>query len=782
MLGLNKPEPEKKEYFFALEIDIGRVKSAIWTIDGDQSQLLSLGEIVAWEKEEEILAAVDTSLSSAVEKLTPSQEGKEPEKIIFGLSSEWIEENKITPQKAEILKKISQKMELSPLGFVVIPEAIAHWLKKLEGVPLNGVLIGLGKKKITVSLVEAGRVVETNLVVRSENLGADLTEGLSRSTKEGPFPARILLYDHEEKLEEARQELINWPWQDEKINFLHLPKVEILSADFDIKSIVLASASQIAEVKGIKEAGAPIATQAKGVEEITEAKKEVQEEEKEEKKEEKEETKGEKELEEEVSETKERDTEEPKAEEPAATEPENLFGFVKNQDISQISPQEEPELVVPPKKEFMAEEPSEPEEKPKLDLKPKLDYFQNKLGFFKSLNLGGLFASFRQTLSQRSLAVFLLTGIILLVLLAGLWSLYWFLPKANIVLTVKPKVLEKDFVIELDPSLTTADKENLILPAEEIQTTVEGEKEANTTGTKLVGDKAKGKVMIYNRTSQEKTLSAGTIITGPEDLEFTLNEGVTVASESAGSDYVKIPGKAEVEVTAVAIGSEGNLASGSEFSVGNLAKSDFVAKNEGSFSEGSSREVQVVAEDDEDKLLAELQSELEEEALADLKTKLTSGQKLVEESLTTQVAEKSFDKKVNDEADKVKLTLQLKTTALSFQEDEFKQLAEVEIRSLVPSDFDYDPEKTEIDFEPETSTKKDVFAFQARFKADLVPKLNLEEIKSNLLGKKPVIGKTYLSNLPNVVSFEAQISPKLPESIATFPRLLKRIKIEVETE
>ncbi|MCJ7804453.1 baseplate J/gp47 family protein, partial [Patescibacteria group bacterium] len=575
--------------------------------------------------------------------------------------------------------------------------------------------------------------------------------------KEGPFPARILLYDHEEKLEEARQELINWPWSDEKVNFLHLPKVEILSADFDIKSIVLASASQIAEVKGMKETVAAPVVQPAETEEASEEK-------------------------EEVAEVPEPETEEAKPEETEKKEPENLFGFVKNQDISQLSPQEPPELPTPPKKEFLEEVPSEPEEKLKLGFKPKFDYFQNKLSFFKRLNPGAFLGSFRETLSHRGLAVFLLTGAVLLVLLAGLWSLYWFLPKANIVLTVKPKILEKDFVIKLDPSLTIADKENLILPASEIQTTVEGEKEANTTGTKLVGEKAKGKVTIYNRTSQGKTLPAGAEISGPENLKFTLNEGVTVASESAGSDYVKIPGKADVEVTAVVIGSEGNLATGSEFSISNLAKSDFVAKNESSFSEGSSREVQVVAKADEDKLLTELQEELEEKALNDLKAKLTSGQKLVEESLVSQVVEKTFDKKVDDEADKVKLKLQIEITALSFQEDEFKQLAEIEIRNLVPSDFDYDPAKTEIKLEPETSSLKGVFTFQARFKADLVPKLDLEEIKKNLLGKKPVIGKTYLSNLPNVTSFEAQISPKLPESIATFPRLLKRINLEIETE
>jgi hypothetical protein len=769
MLGLNKPEPEKKEYFFALEIDAEQVKSAIWTIEEDQSQLLSLGETVIWAKEEEIIEAVDTSLSSAIERLTPSQTGREPKKIIFGLSSGWIEENKITPPKAEILRKISQKLELTPLGFVVIPEAIAHWLKKLEGVPLNAILIGLGKKKIAVSLVEAGRVVETNLVVRSENLGGDLTEGLSRSGREEPFPARILLYDHEEKLEEARQELINWPWQDEKINFLHLPKVEILSADFDIKSIVLASASQIAEVKGVKEMATTTLSQPAKTEEVSGLEEKVVEA---------------KEVEAEAVETKTEEVEMKEPEKPdlGEKEPENLFGFVKNQDISQISSQKPPELSTSPELKTSLEPIAPPEEKtPKLVFKPKLDYLWGKLSFFKSLNLGGFLGSFRETLSQRSLAVFLLTGVILLVLLIGLWSLYWFLPRANIVLTVKPKVLEKDFVIKLDPSLTTIDKENLILPANEIQATVKGEKEANTTGTKLIGDKAKGEVTVFNATDQARTFAEGAIISGPAGIEFSFDEEISVASES-GTAADSEPGKAKVKVTAVEIGSEGNLAADSEFSIGNLAKSDFVAKNENSFSEGSSREVQVVAEDDVDKLLAELQSELEEKSLDDLKTDLIPGQNLVEESLASQVLEKTFDKKVGEESSQVKLSLQLKTTALSFQENEFKQLVEVEIRNLVPDDFEYDSEKTEIDFEPETSSDKDVFSFRARFKADLVPKINLEEIKKNLLGKKPVIGKTYLSNLANVASFEAEIRPKLPQSIATFPRLLKRINIEVETE
>lgn len=746
MLRLTKNETEKKEYFFALEIDVDQVKSAIWTIEGDQSKLMSLGEIVYWGKESELLECVDNSLSSAIERLSPQAEVKEPEKVIFGLSSDWIEQNKILPEKIEILRKISQKMELTPLGFMIIPEAIVHWLKKLEGVPLNAILVSLSKKKITVSLVEQGKVVQTNLVVRSENLGADLAEGLSQINHEMSFPARILLYGFEEKLEEARQELINWPWTEEKINFLHLPKVEILAADFDIKAIVLASASQMAEVKGLEE----VQTKENPL----------------------------------IETTPEDEINEEKPEEELATN--SIFGFIKNQDIAELE-----------NKIFFREETEENEklelEKPQRfagDEKPNFErdkkrsfnfsFLRNIPVFLKSIRWPSFPANNRNFSSNKNLTFLGLTIGILVFLMVSLGFLYWYWPQASITLFVSPEVLEKDFEVKLNPSLTSPDKDNLILPGTKVETKIEGSKETVTTGTKLVGDKAKGKVTIYNRTDREKSLSAGTEIIGPNNLKFTLNDKVTIASESAGSDYIKIPGKAEVEVAAAVIGSEGNLASGSEFIVGNLAKTDFVAKNEASFSEGTSREIQVVAKIDQEKLLAELQKELEQKAIEDLKNKVSSGKKLVDVSLTTQILEKTFSKKINDEANSLSLNLKVQAEALSFSEEEFKQLAEEQIKNLIPDGFSYNSNETEMNFKLKESSEKDIFVFEAHFKANLSPQLDLETIKKNLLGKKPVIGETYLSNLPHVNSFTAEINPRLPEGIVTFPRVLKRITIEVK--
>jgi len=373
----------------------------------------------------------------------------------------------------------------------------------------------------------------------------------------------------------------------------------------------------------------------------------------------------------------------------------------------------------------------------------------------------------------------ILSGLFLVVVFVVLGLLYWYLPRASITLFVEPQSLEKDFLVSLDTSLKSPNREKLLLPAQEIETTVSGEKTKGTTGTKLIGEKAKGEVSIYNRTDQTRTFAQGVEIYGSNDLVFTLDEEVSVASESSGSDYTKIPGKAVVSVIAEEFGSEGNLASGSEFSIANYARADFIASNESSFSGGTSREIQAVSEKDQDDLLAELKEELKEKGISQLDDELGSGDRLIEESLELKILKENFLEEVDQETDQLNLELELKITALVFSENDFEDLIKEEIMASVPTEFDYDSSQKETNFELE-DVEDEVYTFKVQFKADLKPKFNLEEIKNNLVGKKPAIGKTYLSNLSHVASFEAKITPRLPVRLVTFPRMAEKINIEVE--
>jgi len=731
-------QEEEKEYFFALLLEEGKAKSALWTVEGEVVKVLRRGEDQFWQTEEEVLAAADACLP-------PIYEGeKEPSKIIFGIPSYWTDGGGVNSSKIELLKKICHELDLTAIGFVVIPEAVVYHLKTIEGIPPTAILVGLGKKKITVSVVKLGKILGNEVVERSGNLGEDVVEGVSRFLPQEVIPPRIILYGEEGETE--KEELMSFSWNNfPQLNFLHLPKVEVLPSDFDISSVALAGGREVKKEEGVT---------------ITRL---IKEEEKEQISE-----KMPVEPKEEIKEEKE---EEPFLE--PKTPPEE-FGFVLEKDIAQETPPPLEETFPSPGEAVISqsEKTPAPEEIPvrrKIKL-PKINFsFKN---FFSKISFSFLF--------PRGLKKAGFLAIIVLIFLGGVFFLaYWYLPKAEVTLWVKPQIVEKNFTLKLDPKISTPNQKELVLPAEEVKAVISGQKKKTTTGTKLVGEPARGEITIYNRTPQEKTFEAGTQIVGPNNLKFALDEKVTVASESAGSDYTRIPGKAKVKVTATAIGSEGNLAAGTEFSIANFSKSDYVAKNEEAFSGGTSREVQVVAKEDQEKLVEELTEELKSKAKEELEKKVPSGKKLVEESLAWKIEEKSFDKKVGEEGDELSLNLKISFTALTFSEKDFQQLAEEEIKKTIPPGFEYKPEETETKFTFKSVTKEEVAVFDAYFKASLFPTLDLEAIKKNLAGKYPEIGKAYLGSLPQVDSYEAKIYPRFPGRLATFPRLAKNIKIEI---
>lgn len=710
---IRQPKEEKKECFWALEIGFGLVKSSIWAVEEGLVKVLCLGEVKYWQEETELLEAIDASLSSAAEKLEAHENFLEPNKTVLGLSSDWVKANKIVPEKAKLLKKISQELELELVGFVVTEEAVIYQLKSAEGIPPSAILVYLERQRLGVSLVNLGRVVGSEKVSRSGDLNADLVEGLSRIDTEGVLPARIIIYGLDEGLEEARQKIANFSWRESELNFLHLPKTEALESDFDIRAVALAGGREVAGAVGVKKAE-PIPAKELPVKTL------VQEE-------------------------------------------AMVMGFVKDKDVAEESLKQ------------VARE-------PKAKLLSLSIFKVNR--WFKKINLSFLPRLVKKLMSflpKKLPAVGVLVVAFLLIIGGILAILLWLWPHAEITLFIQPRVFEKEFVIKLDPDLKAIDKENLAMPAGEIVATLEGKKTKTSTGSKVVGDQAKGEVTIYNDTAQKKTFDAGTLIVSSSGIKFSLDEEATVASKS-GTAADSEPGKTVVSVTAEEIGTEANLVDGTEFSVTNYSKSDYVAKNESALTGGTSREVQVVSNQDRDDLLADLTAELESKAEGELSNELEPDQKLVEESLSNQVVNQTFDKEVEEEGEEVTLTLKLKASGLSFKEAEFKNLIEEEVKAAVPEGFEYKPDEDEVEFKLNKMTDEGAALFAAYFKTKLIPLYNLEEIKSNLTGKHVVVGKAYLDNLSHVGSFDAKITPNLAGRLAFFPRLSKNIKIKIEVE
>ncbi|MBN1263602.1 MAG: hypothetical protein JW991_04575 [Candidatus Pacebacteria bacterium] len=746
------------EYTFAFEIAPDVVKGAIWAIDDQKAKTFSVSPPISWQNGK-LLEAADRCFSLAVEKAALSQED-EPKKVMFGLPYSWVEGDKIVSQKLSLLKNLCQSLDLKPVGFVVVAEAIVSYLETIEGLPPNAILVQIGISEAEITLLRLGKIIGRAVVGRSENLGEDVAEGLSRIKSQEVLPARMILYNGQGEIEEKKEEILTYPWlaKESSFNFLHLPKVEVVSAEFDIKAVALAGGAEIAKAKGIK---AEIFTQ-----------------------EEKENSpSGEKASFPETSEEGQRPLDKDREEDSTPDEARLLlksdslkksdeldFGFVKEKDITLDQVNEEKKVVSDPAR--LAKKSAQ---KPKLAFLKRLKRPKIKLS---RVNFKNFFSGIRR---QRLpfLGAFLL--VFFLLLGGALFWFWWFFPKAEITLFVKPQTLEKEFEIILDADAEQVDIETMTLPAKLMERDLKSEEEQDTTGTKLVGEKAGGEVMIYNRTLEEKTLKPGTVLIGPSGLEFSLSETVIVASESSGPDYVRIPGKASVRVSATAIGAESNLASGTEFEIDKYSRTDLVARNDSAFSGGSSREIKIVSEKDQEKLAALLLNRLRERAIGQLEEEISAEDSLIGESLTEEILAKSFDRQAGEEANQLRLVLEIRFKALAYQKDQLTSLVREKIKKAVSSGFEFKEEESEVDFKLEKILDKGRVVFAASFKAILWPKIDVLQIRENLRGKEPETGEFYLNSLPNLAGFEVLITPNLPSGIKTFPRVADNIQIELKS-
>src|SRR5690348_12681937 len=146
---------EVKNHFLALLLQDEKVGAVILqevngklsVVSQAESQFKSSLEEASFE---EWLNVIDKAVSVAEDQLGA---GLQTEKTVFGVKGEWIEDGKIKKDYLLRLKKVCEELALEPIGFLVFTEAILHLLQQDEGAPVSAILIEIGKKFLTLSIV-----------------------------------------------------------------------------------------------------------------------------------------------------------------------------------------------------------------------------------------------------------------------------------------------------------------------------------------------------------------------------------------------------------------------------------------------------------------------------------------------------------------------------------------------------------------------------------------------------------------------------------------------------
>lgn len=701
------------ENFFALNIGLEKIKALVFSIEGNNLKVLNSasGE---YSSIDEVLEVTDKLLDQALGSILP-----EPEKILFGVPDSFLVDEELKDPQLKLLQEVCKSLSLTPMAYVATSHAVAHLLDKKEGGPTTAILVEIGKEQLSASVIRAGKVDATKIVRRGENVASDTEKALLNFTDVEVLPSRILIYSSSlDSLEIPKEELLAFSWMN-KLPFLHIPKIDMLESDVDISGVALAGAVEInpqvqytplETAVTVKSNLSPMPADLERLSGSGFITGDIEESEK---------------LEDtsEVGEGLER----------IPTESGQTATGVAA--VSMRTPQVPDEM----------EDPGDFGE-------PRF----KKPGWLKIPNLTGGNLKF----------------LVPVLVLVGLVIAYLLIVRAEVVVFVEPKVLEKDAQVVADPKLQKVDEANKRIPGQIVETEVRGTDKISATGSKQIGDSAKGMVKVINNSAEAQTLSQGSTISA-SGVKFTLDSKVNIASTSATSDSKST---VTVGVTAVAVGADGNVVSNTQFTSSNPQVA-IVA--EGNFSGGTSKTVSVVTDSDQKKLLAQLATSLRREAQQQLQAKLTADKKILEEALTEDIIKKAYTKNINDQAGEFSLNLIIKYKGIVYSDSDLKTIVSKLVDTNIPEGYQLDLNDTET--QADVSKQVDgQLIFLARFKAKLAPKLDLDKIKNEIKGQTPARAAEILKSNENILESEINLIPALPIFLTRLPLLPARINLEVK--
>jgi hypothetical protein len=318
--------------------------------------------------------------------------------------------------------------------------------------------------------------------------------------------------------------------------------------------------------------------------------------------------------------------------------------------------------------------------------------------------------------------------------------------------------------IKVPMTLPPATTSTLVTKVEDIK---EFTKTIPTTGKKSIGEKAKGKVKIFNCTDNVVSFTKGSALS-VNSKKFTLIDSVDKLGSASGSFATNNRKCTETssDVTAEAsdIGEDFNIVEGSVLNINTANKNDFYAKSISAFTGGVKKDGQVVDTKDIEELKKLLASE------NNAKSGSTPVVANILPSLTdTSGSKTSFSAKVGDLVKEVTITSKGKIIYYNYKKDELEKYISTTLKSN-PALQSSVIKRIAYSIDAATKAKNNDITINTSVNVEYGSAINTAELS------KEVVNKTFPLTLPGVTSFDIVSHNPLPFNSKT-PKNDKNISI-----
>lgn len=417
---------------------------------------------------------------------------------------------------------------------------------------------------------------------------------------------------------------------------------------------------------------------------------------------------------------------------------------------------------------------------------------------FKKPNIKlDFFAKFLLLFKGNKIVFYLIPGSLLLVLGIFFYLLFYKIHAASIDLSVNPRVFtaSKTVLVYEDTQPST---NNVSIKGTSISKTQTDTIEGVPTGEKETGTQANGKIKIFNKTDEDKTIKSGTevvITSNDTEFVFTTDKEVKVLAKTTqeieDNGEIKkadVFGSIEVGITASNFGDKYNLNKSdikeSNIKITNLKSSEFSAELTESTKGGTIKKVTAVLQKDIDQLVDDLQKRLDKKLTSDLENLAVKDEKVLSGGINIVYKQPVTTAKVGDEAEKIEVSITGTADTLKFDESELKLKLIESIKSDLPKEYTANEDSFEI-YETVknkniSATSQSVNSLELLVKVEnkIVPNVDVSKIQNDLAGISFEEATNYLEKIENVQDIKVTQTPNIPFLIKSMPKTKENIKIQ----
>jgi hypothetical protein len=147
----------------------------------------------------------------------------------------------------------------------------------------------------------------------------------------------------------------------------------------------------------------------------------------------------------------------------------------------------------------------------------------------------------------------------------------------------------------------------------------------------------------------------------------------------------------------------------------------------------------------------------------------------------TNITNQTFDHKVGDQADSLKLSLSLTAVGVAADKSKLLQYAQSILNGKSPPGYSLPGDQVDYKF-TFVNQQNGNYVYSVVIGANFLPQIDNNLIISNISGRTSTVAKKYLTSIPGFDHANVIISPRLPGPFGTLPRIGKNITIEVAPE